>query len=98
MIDLRHLVWDEWNVPHIARHSVTPEEVEAACHADPVLYRRSYKDRLMLLGETSTGRVLAIVIGPVPDAPAGTWYAFTARPAHRSERRDYTHLKGGGAL
>lgn len=95
MIDLRHLVWDDWNVPHLARHGVTPEEVEAACHAEPVLYRRSYKERLMLLGETPNGRVLAIVIGSVPDALAGTYYPFTARPANRSERRDYNHLKGG---
>jgi hypothetical protein len=23
-----HLVWDDWNREHIARHNVTPEEVE----------------------------------------------------------------------
>jgi len=93
--DLRYLVWDDWNVPHIARHEVTPEEVEAACQAEPVLYRRSYKGRLMLLGETPTGRVLAIVIGPVPGAPSGTYYPFTARPADRRESRYYNDLKGG---
>lgn len=95
MIEVQRLIWDDWNVPHIGRHDVTPEEVEAVCHGEPVLYRRSYKDRLMLLGETSAGDVLAIVIGPVPEAPAGTYYAFTARPANRSERRDYNQLKGG---
>jgi uncharacterized DUF497 family protein len=95
MLDLRRLVWDDWNVLHIARHGVTPEEVEDACHAKPVLYRQSFKERLMLLGETPAGRLLAIVIGPVPDAPPGTYYPFTARPAHRRERRDYNHLKGG---
>jgi len=95
MIELRYLVWDEWNVPHIARHGVTPDEVEAACHTEPVLYRESYKDRLMFLGETPAGRVIAMVVGAVPDAPPGTWYCFTARPAHRTERRDYRRLKGG---
>ncbi len=49
----------------------------------------------MLLGETPTGRVLAIVIGPVPDEEPGTYYPFTARPADRRERRDYNDLKGG---
>lgn len=94
MIELRRLVWDDWNIAHIAHHGVTPEEVEAACHSEPVLYKQSYKERLMLLGETPAGRVLAIVIGPVPDAPIGTYYPFTARPAHRRERRDYNYLKG----
>jgi uncharacterized DUF497 family protein len=95
MIDMRRLIWDDWNVAHIPRHDVTPEEVEVACHAVPVLYRQSYKERLMLLGEASTGRVLAIVIGPVPDEEPGTYYPFTARPDHRSERGDYNDLKGG---
>lgn len=95
MIDLLQLVWDDWNVPRIERHGVAPEDVEAACHADSVLYRRSYKNRLMLLGETPAGRVLAIVIGPVPGAPTGTYYSFTARPANRRERIDYNDLKRG---
>ncbi|MDQ3540594.1 MAG: BrnT family toxin [Chloroflexota bacterium] len=93
MNGLRRLIWDHWNIAHIARHGVTPEEVEAACHAEPVLYKESYKERLMLLGETPAGRVLAIVIGPVPGDPPGTYYPFTARPAHRRERRDYDHLR-----
>ncbi len=95
MIVVRCLIWDDWNVPHISRHDVTPDEVEAACHAEPVLYRYSDKERLMLLGETPTGRVLAIVIGPVPDEEPGTYYPFTARPADRRERREYNDLKGG---
>lgn len=94
MNGLRLLVWDDWNIAHIARHGVTPEEVEAVFHAEPVLWKQSYKERLMIIGETPAGRVLAIVIGPVPGAPIGTYYPFTARPAHRSERRDHDYLKG----
>ncbi len=91
----RRLVWDDWNLPHIVRHDVTPDEVEAACHAQPVFFKQSYKGRIMIFGMTPAGRLLAIVIGPVPDAPAGTFYPFTARTAHRSERRDYERLKEG---
>ncbi len=94
MLYLRHLVWDEWNISHIARHGVTPEEVEDACRAEFVHFRETYKMRLLLIGETRTGRVLAVVLGPVPDQPEGVYYPFTARPAHRSERRDYEQLKG----
>jgi len=74
---------------------VTQDEVEAVCHADPIVYRESYKDRLVLLGATPEGRVLAVVLGPVPNAPAGTYYPFTARPADRTERREFDRLKGG---
>jgi hypothetical protein len=44
---------------------------------------------------TPGGRLLAIVIGPVPNALAGTFYPFTGRTAHRSERREYVRLRGG---
>lgn len=94
MIELRRLIWDDWNLTHIARHGVTQEDVEAVCHADPILYRESYKDRLVVLGETADGRVLAVVLDPVPNEPPGIFYPFTARPAYRTERRDYFRQKG----
>lgn len=94
-VSFDRFVWDEWNIPHIARHGVSPEEVESARVAGPILFRESYKGRLLLLGETPTGRVLAIVVGPVPGADPGTWYPFSARSAHRSERRAYAQLTGG---
>ena len=97
MVNLRRLVWDNWNRTHIARHGVTQDEVEAVCHADPIVYRESYKGWLVLLGATPDGRVLAVMLGPVPNAPAGTYYPFTARPADRTERREYHRLKGGTA-
>jgi hypothetical protein len=48
-VEVRRLVWDAWNVPHIARHDVTPDEVEAACHAQPVFYKQSYRGRMTSL-------------------------------------------------
>ena len=32
MIVIRRLVWDTWNIVHIARHDVVPDEVEEVCH------------------------------------------------------------------
>ncbi len=95
LLTLRRLVWDDWNLEHIARPGVTRDDVEAVCHHDPVLYRENYKERLVLLGRTQEGRVLAVVLGPVPNAPDGTYEPFTARPADRTDRRDYDRLKGG---
>jgi len=74
---------------------VTQDDVEAVCRGAPILYRESHKDRLVLLGTAPDGRVLAVVLGPVPEEPAGTYYPFTARPADRTERREDRRLKGG---
>jgi hypothetical protein len=71
------------------------DEVEAVCHGDPIELKRSYKDRFLVAGPTPAGRILTVVLGPVPEAAAGVYYVFTARPAHRSERRYYHHQKGG---
>ncbi len=48
-----------------------------------------------MLGPAPDGRILAVVIGPVPNEPDGVYYVFTARPADRSERRSYHEQKGG---
>ena len=85
MIPVRRLVWDNWNVNHIARHQVTPEEVEQVCHALHVV-RESYKDRLLMIGPTRSGRMLAVVLDPEGD---DVYYVVTARVADRRERRIY---------
>ena len=86
--EIERLVWDDWNRGHIHRHAVAVDEVE-----DAVARRRiredSYKGRQQLIGSTVAGRVLSVIIGPVPDQP-GSFYVFTARPASNSERRRYT--------
>lgn len=90
------LVWDAWNVDHIAKHGVTPDDVEAAIAGDTVA-RETYKGRLLVLGPTRAGRLLAVVIGPVPDEP-GAYYTFSARAASRAERRHYRAQQGGEEL
>src|SRR3712207_247333 len=87
------LVWDDWNRDHIAQHAVMPEEAEAVIAGDPIV-RSSYKNRLVFTGPTSTGRMLTIVAGPVPDR-ADVYYVFSARPASREERAAYQQQKGG---
>lgn len=90
-MEIVQLIWDGWNVAHIARHDVTPIEVEDLCHGDPVGLQ-SYQGRLVLIGPTQAGRMLAAVLEPVGDA--GVFYPVTARPASRKERRYYRQQKG----
>lgn len=36
---IRKLIWDEWNIEHIARHHVSPEEVEQICKSENLFNR-----------------------------------------------------------
>ena len=91
MVLVRELVWDAWNVAHIAHHEVTPEEVEEVCwgftHSS-----RTYQDRLRVIGQTVSGRTLTVILAPVQTE---IYYPVTARPASRSERRTYRESEKG---
>lgn len=78
---IRRLTWDPWNVAHVARHGVSPDEVEQVCQGTPSTYT-SYMDRLLLIGPTESGRLLAVVLAPEGE---GACYVITARPASRKE-------------
>jgi uncharacterized protein len=93
MIRVHRLIWDEWNVAHIARHEVTPNQVEEVCQGDP-FDLQSYKGRIIVIGPTKTGRMIAVVLYPEGE---GVYYPITARPASRKERRYYREQKGRNA-
>jgi uncharacterized protein len=89
---IKKLIWDSWNIAHIARHGVIPEEVEQAC-AGFTIARESYSERFLVVGQTDEGRILAMVLGPEPEDSA--FYPVTAHTADRKERRLYLEAKGG---
>lgn len=92
LIDIRRLIWDDWNEAHIARHDVVRDEVEEACLGDPYT-DEGKKDRIRLIGPTNIGRMLAVILDP--EEEKGVYYPVTARPASRKERRLYLVRKGG---
>ena len=92
-MEIEWFVWDEWTLRHIwERHGLRPETVEDICYGDPVALS-SYKGRIVLIGPAREGRIFTVVLGPVPGQP-GAYYAFSARPASRKERRYYVAVKG----
>jgi uncharacterized protein len=93
MVYVRRLIWDSWNVAHIARHEATPEEVEEACHGD-ALVQQTYAARLLLIGPTLAGKILAVVRAP---ESWGVYYPVPARPASKKERTLYKRAKGTDA-
>lgn len=61
--------WTEEDVTHIARHDVTPDEVEEVLAAGPVWRRgrthpETRRKSLYALGKTEAGRYLFIVLSP----------------------------------
>jgi hypothetical protein len=63
MIEIRGLVWDEHNVPHIwERHQLVPEQLEEACHTDPehILVEEAYDRRLRIIAPRPNGKLLLL--------------------------------------
>ena len=90
MVVIRHLIWDSWNIDHIARHDVTPEEVDEACHIDHSV-RETHGGRLMVISPTRSGKLLAIVLAFKEE---GIYYPVTAWPASGKLRRIYKQEHG----
>jgi uncharacterized protein len=86
---IEHLVWDDWNREHIARHNVTPEEVEQVINNEYVFFP-SYKGRVVILGLTDAGRALHITLAA---RGTGIYYVVTGRVADRKERAYYQQQK-----
>jgi len=63
--------WDEQNENHIARHHVTPDEVEA-CFFNPYWLRKKpgLGNRYYLYGRTNGGRYLFVVFDDIGGAVA----------------------------
>ena len=85
------LIWVKGNVPHIARHAVTPDEVEQVCQRDPIT-KEAKLGRIMAIGQTKTGRILSIVLAPTEDK--GVYFVVTARTADKKERQLFKQIKG----
>ena len=86
---IRELIWPDTRVDHIARHGVTPEEVEEACFGQALVQRgRSGGGNPVyhVLGQTDAGRYLFCVVIQFAD---GKGYPVTARPMTDREKRRY---------
>lgn len=91
MVRVKRLIWDEWNIAHIARHKIVPEEVEEVCHSN-ALVQRGHTGRLLVIGLTKEGKIITAIIDPEPEK--GIYYVVTARPSSKGERRIYQQEKG----
>lgn len=91
MVNVRRLIWSEGNIAHIARHEITPEQVEEVCKTD-ALVQEGHSGRLLIIGLTKLKKMLTIIVDSEPEK--GVYYVVTARAASTRERRMYRVEKG----
>ena len=90
---IHDLLWPEDRVEHIARHGVTPEEVEQVCFGKSWVRRTRAEGKnpvYYVLGQTDAGRHLFCVVIRFPD---GTGYPVTAREMTEKEQRQFRKWK-----
>lgn len=85
---IRKLIWDEWNIEHISRHNVEPDEVEEVCEGSNLL-NKSKNKTYRVIGQTDTGRYLTIFIA----RKANGYYPVTARDSTKQERKAYGKIQ-----
>ena len=60
-MEIREFEWNDTNIEHIARHNVSPDEVEDVAFDDEPWIRRGRKGTRYMFGYTVGGRYLFIV-------------------------------------
>ena len=86
---IREFVWPQDRIDHIARHDVSPDEVEEACFGHALVLRAKSQGEnpvYYVLGQTLQGRYLFCVVIAFPD---GKGFPVTARPMTEREIRRY---------
>lgn len=92
-MNIDSLDWDEWNLPHVEKHGYSLADAESICFGEHVYYTASYKNRDVILGPARDERILAVILGRVPNETDDVYYVFSLRPARRKERAYYEQKK-----
>ena len=83
---LGEIMWTEDSEAHIARHGVTPDEVEEGLYARPRWIDRGRAGTTVVWCTTAAGRYLMVV---VIDGPDGRDFIVTARDMDDAERKRF---------
>lgn len=85
-VNITKLIWDEWNINHISKHKVTPDEVEESLTDEHVVFLVSHTNRVLSLG-SSGKRLLTVVLQQQKSKTH--YYVVTARDMAIKERAIY---------
>ena len=79
--------WIPWNIDHIARHGISPEEAETAVVGAKRPYpRRDEENKWLVRGRGKGGRLIQVVFVLDDD---GTVFVIHARPLTEREKRTF---------
>jgi len=82
---IKNLIWEAWNIEHIARHNVRVEEIEQICKSVHLLNK--WKNKMYrVIGQTANGRYLTIFLAP---RGRNNYYPVTARDSTLREKKAY---------
>lgn len=67
-MDVRFLLWDEYNEAHLAYHGIAGREVEELLNVNEWVIDRHprYPDQVRVVGYTRRGRWLTVALDPTP--------------------------------
>ncbi|MBI4653568.1 MAG: BrnT family toxin [Nitrospirae bacterium] len=80
------ILWDEETVFHIAKHGISPVEVEEVVFGDNPLILKGREGKYIVLSKTLSGRYLTVVIA---FKLKGRAKVITARDMDEKERKYY---------
>ena len=80
---IKGVLWDNWNIEHMARHGVSQSEAEELVN-HPQLKRRTRNGCYAIYGQTDFGRYLVVIVAPRAE---GMVYVVTARDMVEREKR-----------
>ncbi|MBP2334118.1 uncharacterized DUF497 family protein [Saccharothrix coeruleofusca] len=83
---MREIHWTDESEAHIARHQVSPDEVEQVVYTRPRLTRRGREDVTEVYGQTDAGCYLLVILS---EALVGGHFVVTARDMTQQERRTF---------
>ena len=83
--------WNDWNIEHIGRHGVQPDEAELAIlGARSPFPRKIQEDKWLVWGKGIGGRFIQAIFVLDKDE---TIYVIHARPLTRQEKRRFRRRK-----
>lgn len=88
-INIDNLIWDDFNISHIAKHKVKVYEIEMLLKDKGLRFLSAKNSRFFALGK-SAKRLLTVVIAK---ERGNKFYVVTARDMSKSERRYYRNDK-----
>lgn len=81
-ITVKKLIWDNYNIEHIKKHKVKPDEIEAVAKSI-IFHKKAKKGRYLIIGRVGS-RILSVII---KRQETGVYYPVTARDSAKQERK-----------